>query len=133
MLIVVAIIMVILAIAVPNMLNAKMLANELAAVAQIRTVNTAQAQYLAQHNKFAKSLRELGPELAGLIPDTLSSGVKDGYNYELEESKGGYVIHASPLNFNRDGRRTFYSDQSLVIRENWGKDPASATSPALGH
>lgn len=78
MLIVVAIIMVILAIAVPNMLNAKMLANELAAVAQIRTVNTAQAQYLAQHNKFAKILRELGPELAGLIPDTLSSGVKDG-------------------------------------------------------
>ncbi len=133
MLIVLAIIMVILAIAIPNMLRAKMLANETAAIGAIRTLNTAEMQFLAQHNKYSFTLRELGPEGAGLIPDTLAAGNKDGYKYELEENKGGYAIHAATVNRNFSGRRQFYSDQSLVIRENWGTEPATATSSAAGN
>jgi type IV pilus assembly protein PilA len=129
MLIVLGIIMVILAIAIPNMLRAKMLANETAAIGAIRTLNVGETQFLAQRIKYAASLSELAAE----IPDTLHGGIKDGYKFELEDDKGGYIIRATPLNFSTSGRRNFYSDQSLVIRENWGTAAASASSRAVGN
>ena len=43
----------------------------------------------------------------------------------------GYTINANPTAFNNTGSRTFYSDQSLTIRQNFGQEPATVTSPEL--
>jgi hypothetical protein len=46
----------------------------------------------------------------------------------LTGGPAGYTIVAVPTVFNSTGRRTFFSDQTLVIRQNWGAEPATAQS-----
>jgi hypothetical protein len=50
----------------------------------------------------------------------------------MTEKPGGYTIQAMPTAFGHTGVRTFYSDQSLRIRENYGAEPATAESRELG-
>jgi len=72
------------------------------------------------------------PRAAGEIAADLASGEKQGYRFTLMRSPSGYAITAVPVAFGSTGVRTFYSDQSLVIRENHGPDAASASSPEVG-
>ncbi len=139
LLIVVAIILVIAAIAVPKLNSARMQSQEMAAIRQINTIHTAQTMYMSQFQKFAESLQQLGPPASGapgpaaadLIPGDLAAGEKTGYVFTLTATKDGYIVTAVPKVFNSTGRRTFYSDQTLVIRENWGPEPATAQSPEI--
>lgn len=139
LLIVVAIILVIAAIAVPKLNSARMQSQEMAAIRQINTIHTAQTMYMSQFQKFAESLQQLGPPASGspgpaaadLIPGDLALGEKTGYVFNLSATKDGYLVTAVPKVFNSTGRRTFYSDQTLVIRENWGPEPATAQSPEI--
>jgi type IV pilus assembly protein PilA len=142
LLIVIAIILVIAAIAAPNLNRARMHAQEMAAIRQIGTIHTAQQQYFSQFGRFAQSLKELGPGQGGsggasgpsaadLIPGDLAEGTKTGFKFTLSPGKDGYVVTAVPVAFNTTGRRTFYSDQSLVIRENWTAEPATAQSSEI--
>lgn len=139
LLIVVAIILIIAAIAVPKLDQARMYSQEMAAIRHIGTIHTAQTQYYSQFGRFASSLKELGPpesgapgpEAADLIPEDLASGEKSGYRFTLEATETGYRIIAVPIAYGKTGRRTFYSDQTLVIRENWGPEPATAESPPI--
>jgi type IV pilus assembly protein PilA len=141
LLIVVAIVLILAAVAVPKLNQNRMLANETAAVTQIQTIHKAQVQYQSQFNRFATSLAELGPGQGGasvgpaaadLIPGDLSLGRKSGYVFTVQPTPTGYQVNANPQGYNSTGRRTFYSDHTLVIRENWGQEPANATSPELG-
>ena len=140
LLIVIAIILIILTIAVPKLSTAQMNAREMAVVREIQTVNTAQAQYMSQFGKFAASMTELGPPTSGgpsptaadLIPGSLSSGDKDGYTFTLTATPSGYTLNANPKVFNSSGRRTFFSDQNMIIHQNWSADPANASSPEMG-
>jgi hypothetical protein len=43
----------------------------------------------------------------------------------------GYAVSAVPEAFNSSGRRTFYSDQTLVVRNNWSQEPANVNSPEI--
>jgi prepilin-type N-terminal cleavage/methylation domain-containing protein len=139
LLIVIAIILVIAAIAAPKLNNARMHSQEMAAIRQINTVHTAQTQYMSQFQKFAESLVQLGPPASGaagpasadLIPGDLAIGEKTGYIFTVAGTKEGYTVTAVPKIFNSTGRRTFFSDQSLVIRENWGAEPATAQSKEI--
>ena len=139
LLIVIAIILVILAIALPKVNSARMMGTETAIIREIQTVHTAQTQYFSQFGKYATTMSELGapasgnpsPTAADLIPNSLASGSKDGYTFMLQGTAGGYTLTASPISYNGTGRRGFYSDQSLVIRENWGPEPATASSREL--
>ncbi|MGB9611386.1 MAG: prepilin-type N-terminal cleavage/methylation domain-containing protein [Bryobacteraceae bacterium] len=139
LLIVIAIILVIAAIAVPKLNSARMQAQEMAAIRQINTIHTAQTQYMSQFQKYAESLQQLGPPASGapgpaaadLIPGDLAAGEKTGYVFTMTPTKEGYAITAVPKIFGSTGRRTFYSDQTLVIRENWGPEPATAQSPEI--
>lgn len=139
LLIVIAIILVIAAIAVPKLNSARMQSQEMAAIRQINTIHTAQTMYMSQFQKFAENLQQLGPPASGapgpaaadLIPGDLALGEKTGYVFTLTGTKDGYIITAVPKVFNTTGRRTFYSDQTLVIRENWGPEPATAQSPEI--
>jgi len=141
LLIVIAIILIIITIAVPKYQKTQIFVRETAAIKAIQTIHQMEIQYQSQYGRYAVSLTELGPPASGsaspaaadLIGNDLSNGVNKGYKFTLTGTQGGYVINANPVNFGSDGTRTFYSDQSMVIRQNFGQEPATATSPELNH
>lgn len=139
LLIVVSIILILAAIAGPNLLKGRSAAQEAAAISAIKTLHVAQTQYYAQFAKYATTLAELGPPAGGtsgpqaadLIPASLAAGNKGGYLFTLQATQYGYQINANPETFGTTGSRTFFSDQSQVIRENHSEEPANVLSKAL--
>jgi len=137
LLIVIAIILIILAIAVPKLGSARMNANEMAVIREMQTINTMQVQYMSQFQRFAATLAELGPPTSGgpgpqaadLIPGALAIGDKDGYLFIMTATPSGYTLNANPKTFNTSGRRTFFTDQNGLIHQNWSAEPANASSP----
>ncbi|MBV9508022.1 MAG: prepilin-type N-terminal cleavage/methylation domain-containing protein [Acidobacteriia bacterium] len=136
LLIVIAIILIIVTVALPKLNNATRYAHETAAIKAIQTIQTMQVQYNSQYGRYAASLTELGPPATGaasaassdLIDSSLAAGEKSGYKFTMTGSPGGYVISAVPVTYGSSGSRTFYSDQSMVIRVNDGPEPATASS-----
>ncbi len=139
LLIVIAIILVIAAIAVPQMNKQLMAAHEMAAIRQITTIHQAETQYYSQFGRYAVSLTELGPPASGnpgpaaadLIPKVLADGKNSGYVFAVQASPTGYAVTATPEAFNSSGRRTFFSDQTLVVRNNWSQEMANVNSPEI--
>jgi type IV pilus assembly protein PilA len=139
LLIVIAIILIIVTIAVPKLNNARIYAQETAAIGALRTIHETEVQYFSTYGKYASSLTELGPPTSGsaspaaadLIHEDLASGVKGGYKFTVQGTPTGYVINASPVSFGSTGKRTFYSDQSMAVHQNYGQDPAGPSSPIL--
>jgi len=125
------IILIIAAIAIPNLLRARMAANESSAVAAIRTINTAEVSYFGSHNAYACSLSDLGG--AQLLDSTLASGQKNGYVFEITTCAPGpdgtanqmYQVVARPITANTTGIRSFCSDESNVIRTDPGGSGAT--------
>ena len=72
-----------------------------------------------------------GPAAADLIPKVLADGKNSGYVFSVAPAATGYTVTAVPEAFNSSGRRTFFSDQTLVIRNNWSQEPATAESPEI--
>jgi type IV pilus assembly protein PilA len=136
LLIVIAIILVIITIAVPKFQKAQIFVRETAAMRAIQTLHTTQVQYQSQYGRYATSLAELGPPPsgadspagAGLIGNDLANGIKQGYKFTIAAVPGGYTINANPVVYGADGTKTFYSDQTMVIRENFGPEPATVSS-----
>jgi type IV pilus assembly protein PilA len=133
LLIVVAVIMVIAGIAIPNFIRSKMRANEAGSVANLRTISTASVVYNTTYSVgFAPSLAALGGNpltpsaaQAGLIDSILSAGVKSGYIFtytvtavDVNGNAQAYSVTADPITPGTTGDRHFYTDQSAVIREN---------------
>lgn len=139
LLIVIAIILIIITIAVPKYNRTQMFMRETAAVKAIQTIHQMEVQYQSQYGKYATSLAELGPPTSGaagpsaadLIGSDLANGEKQGYKFALTSTPGGYVINANPVNYGSSGSKTYYSDQSMVIRENTGPEPATANSKPM--
>ena len=140
LLIVMAIILIIAAIAIPQMGKQLMAAHENAVVQQIKHLHEVEVQYYSQFGTYATSLAQLGPPVSGaagpaaadLIPSSLSSGHMSGYIFNVAGTPTGYAITAVPEQFGNSGSRTFYSDQTLVIRNNFSQEPATANSPIIG-
>jgi len=132
LLIVVAIILIIAAIAIPNLLRAKISANEASAVASIRTLNTAQISYASSYPTvgYAATLGALGgtncapPDStsACLIDTQLATGSKSGYTVTITGVTGTpastYQFIASPTVPNQTGVRYFCSFADGVVRSN---------------
>jgi type IV pilus assembly protein PilA len=144
LLIVVAIILIIAAIAIPNLLRSKMAANEASAVGSLRTLNTSCVAYDTTYGTYPKALSNLGPgnpatsASADLIDSVLASGTKSGYIFTYTpgatDASGNvlsYGITASPISPGTTGQRGFYTDQSGVIRANT-TGTANATSTPIG-
>jgi prepilin-type N-terminal cleavage/methylation domain-containing protein len=137
LLIVIAIILIIITIALPRLTRARMYTQEVAALAAIRTIHTAETQYYSQFSRYAVSLAELGPPASGsanasaadMIGNDLANGKKQGYVFTVTGSQGGYAVLAVPVIFNTDGSRTFFSDQTMVVHEHYGPEPATAQDP----
>jgi len=98
-----------------------MYAHETAALKAIQMINAAQVMYYSQNGHFGRSLAELAP---------LAPREKPGYQFykfTLSASPAGSTITPVPSVFGSTGARMFFSDQSLVVRENWGPERARAT------
>lgn len=151
LLIVVAIILVIAAVAIPNLLRSRMSANEASAIASMRTVMTSEIVYSMTYPVgFSANLPSLGDggapancvppafPAAGsacLIDPSLATGTKSGYLFTYAVAGGGglnssFTINADPLFNGVSGQRHFFSDETDVLRVNPAA-VASVSDPAL--
>ena len=130
LLIVVAIIGIIAAIAVPNLLQSKAAANEVSAIGSLRTIVTAEITYSATvgSGAYAAALSDLSTQ--SLIDDSLGSGAKGGYDFVLNGTANTFTVTAQPTTPGTTGNRYFFSDDSGVIRATTG-GVATSASPAL--
>jgi len=134
LLIVVAIILIIAAIAIPNLLRSKMMANEASAVATMRTLNTSAVAYSTTYGTYPTNLTDLGPAStasstsADLVDSVLAKdpAIKSGYTFvwTAANSNSTYKLVATPVTGGVTGQRGFFTDQSGVIRA----DPAGAAT-----
>ncbi|MBI3404413.1 MAG: prepilin-type N-terminal cleavage/methylation domain-containing protein [Acidobacteria bacterium] len=144
LLIVIAIILVIAAIAIPNLIRSRMLANEAAAVAQSRYINTAEVAYLSTYAGHSPSLAAMGPPGGGgpataaaadLIDNVLAAGVKGGYQYTYKPNPPvgglifGYTLNTDPTSMGSTGQRGFFTDQTGVIRFHINGAATAADTP----
>ncbi len=129
LLIVVAIIGIIAAIAVPNLLQSKAAANEASAISAIRNIVTSHITYSATvgSGSYAADLAAL--EAAKLIDSVLGAGTKDGYAFASTGSAIAFTVTAAPTVVGSTGTRYFFSNESGVIRYNTGGAATSASSP----
>jgi prepilin-type N-terminal cleavage/methylation domain-containing protein len=151
LLIVVAIILIIAAIAIPNLLRSRIAANEGATVASLRTLITAQMTYTGQYPTvgYAATLKALGPAAgppdataSDIIDAQLASGLKSGYGYQSTGGTDGctapdaaftnfvsaglnmtFEIYACPQLQNRTGIRNFCTSDQGILRQ--GADPST--------
>jgi type IV pilus assembly protein PilA len=126
------IILIVAAIAIPNLLRAKVVANEVSAIASLRTLNMAAMKYAGANGKFPQDLAEFGPSWAA------DSDRHAGYVFEYQLGdvdrvvglNSGYTITAKPVTPGMTGRRYFFTDQTGVIRVESG-GVATTDSPPL--
>jgi prepilin-type N-terminal cleavage/methylation domain-containing protein len=144
LLIVISIILIIAVMAIPNLLRARVAANEASAVSSCRLINTAEVTYSAFYQAgYSSTLAQLGPPPSGpataaaadLLDATLASGRKSGYVFSYTPSGltagtyNAYSLQASPAVPNSTGIRYFYTDPSGVIRLNVGGPAGPSSSP----
>ena len=146
LLIVVAIILIIAAIAIPNLLRSRIAANEASAVGSMRTLNTAEVTYSSTYPDCGfTALANLGGSGgtatgAGLVDSVLAGGVKSGYSFAVTATGGSgtcgsgslpntlYSINGDPSSA-QTGQRHFYTDQSGVIRYNTSVAATATSNP----
>ena len=147
LMIVVAVIIIIAALAVPQLLRARMAANEAAAVSALRTLATQEVNYNSSWSLgYSPTLAALGPPLSGnsaspsnsdLIDQVLASGIRGGYQFLYNplipsgsSAPTGYTVNANPISPGITGEWYFFLDQSNNIRQSYST-PATAASPSL--
>ena len=140
LLIVVAIILVIAAIAIPNLMKSRMAANEASAVGSLRAINNAEVTYNSTYNNYTCTLATLGPGSGGgsptsagaaIIDATLASGTKSGYTFTAGTctvsptgSTTSYQWLADPSSPGTSGTRHFCTDDTFNVKV----DPNSSSN-----
>jgi type IV pilus assembly protein PilA len=145
LLIVVAIILIIAAIAIPSLMQTKGAANETAAVGNLRALNNSCMIYSITYSAgYPAALSNLqsanggtaSSAAADLVDSVLAAGAKSGYIYSytpgpaLNGVISTYTINADPIQPGKTGTRFFYTDQSGSIRQNFG-GRATSSSPSI--
>jgi type IV pilus assembly protein PilA len=141
LLIVVAIILIIAAIAIPNLLRARIAANEASAAASLRKMATAEFAYNTTYPSvgYSVDLASLGGPATGCIPSAstacildsvLTSGIKSGYTFaalgfSIAGPNSTFVVGAVPQTYNQTGVRDFCIATDGVLRINPGVAGAS--------
>jgi type IV pilus assembly protein PilA len=140
-------ILIIAAIAIPNLLRSRIAANEASSVGSLRTINTAEVTYAATYNKgFSPDLKSLGGESpcsanethACLIDSIMSNGYKSGYRYSYQAfdsdddgTMDKYFVSASPAAQGSSGRSTYCSSDDGIIRKEADGRECTADSPPM--
>ncbi len=145
LLIVMSVILILMAVAIPNYMNMRSQANETAAMEELRTLNSAEIQYQTNFpaNGFSCNLAQLGgdpkagapsAQAAQLIPADLASGYKSGYLFAItnctkvtvnnQDVITSFEVTAVPQSVGKTGHRGFCMDQTGEIKA----DPAGGTN-----
>jgi type IV pilus assembly protein PilA len=148
LLIVVAIILIIAAIAIPNLLRSRIAANHASAVGSLRTINTAEVTYASTYNMgYSATLKDLGPgatpptsAAAGLIDEVLAGTVKSGYGFAYTPTPptapatrfDQYQLLANPTTPGTSGTNYYFTDETGVIRQDSAGTASAASSPIGG-
>jgi len=144
LLIVVAIILVIAAIAIPNFIRARISANEASAVSSMHAITTSEIGYSTAYPDigFSKALADLEfapggsctPTAACFLDSSLASGSKSGYKFTYAPDGNtpalGYTANGDPQMSGLSGQTSYFADQSNVIRYN-PTQPATINDPPL--
>jgi type II secretory pathway pseudopilin PulG len=126
-------ILIIAAIAIPNLLRARMAANEASAVSSLRTYNTAFARYAEECPKQGYPSNPTGlddsssntcpQESQTSVPQGVALPIKSGYRYfyiPMELDAAGHIsrygLSADPVAPGTSGVRHFYTDETGIIR-----------------
>jgi prepilin-type N-terminal cleavage/methylation domain-containing protein len=128
--IVIAIIAIIAAIAIPNLLRARMEDNESAAIGNVRMICGAETAFKAANSTYAVTFDELTTATSPFLDGDWASA-KSGYNFALGGTADDYTINADPVTPGSTGNRYFYSDSYGVIRYSTS-GAADAKSRPLG-
>lgn len=145
LLVVVAIMLVIAAIAIPSLLKSRMIANQASAIESMRVLGTAEVTYSAIYgNGYSLTLSKLGSPptgttasatAAGLVDELLASGSKSGYAFTYSPTLldptgryNGYTIWANPTQVGITGLNFYYTDETHVVRVNETSQAGSTDS-----
>ena len=134
LMIVVAIIAIIAAIAIPNLLRSRIAANEAAAIGALRTLSSAQENY---RNNGGTNLYGTLAQLSGATPpyidSALGGGTSRGYTIAIVGTPDGdsWSATAVPSTVGTTGNRGFFIDESGVIRYTTDGSAPDATDSAL--
>ena len=130
LMIVVAIIAIIAAIAIPNLLRSRIQSNESAAIGNLRTICGAEVAYNSANNEYATTF----DDLTGATPPFLDgnwAATKSGYNFTMGGTVENYTVGADPSAVGTSGNKYFFVDASGVIRFSEA-GAADATSTPIG-
>jgi type IV pilus assembly protein PilA len=130
LMIVVAIIAIIAAIAIPNLLRSRLQSNESAAIGNLRTINGAQTAFHSANSRYAATFAEMTTPASG--PPFLDGDwtvAKSGYNYTMAGVQDSYTANADPVTMDTTGSRGFFTDTSGVIRFAVGGVAGAASDP----
>jgi type IV pilus assembly protein PilA len=146
LLIVVAIILIIAAIAIPNLMRARMSANESSAAGSVRSIGTGEVSYASAYPSVGftslASLAGVAPctpsaGTACFVDDVLGGGLKEGYSFAaaggttVQGVNTTYTSLGSPLAVNETGTRSFCSDQTGVIMYTVNSSACTMTSGSI--
>ena len=158
LLIVVAIILIIAAIAIPNFLRSRVAANQASAVESLRTLSTGEFTYSSTYSRgYTATLGYLGPPPSGsaddvthaAIVDNVLSGTAAGGASAMTSNKNGYkftyspgvavngqvlsfTINADPVTRGTTGLNSYFVDQTGVVRQNATTQASATDSPLAG-
>ncbi len=151
LLIVIAIIVTIMLIALPNMSHVRMSTNETSALASLKAFGEAIILYQSNYKTYPKNQSDLGPAQnnivsitsAGLLDSILAppgsaTSTKDGYTFRYTAGPADpngviltYTINADPQSYNHTGIKSFFTDQEGIIRVATDGSKATANSPQV--
>ena len=141
------IILIIAAIAIPNLLKSRMAANQASAVGSLRTINTSEVTYSVTYTTgYSPDLTSLdgdstptSAKAAGLIDNVLAGGTKSGYRFTYTAGTpdqngviNSYTVHADPATADSTGENHYFTDQSGIIRQEREKPADENSSPLAG-
>ncbi len=145
LLLVVAVILIISAIAIPSFLRSRMRANEANTVASLRVIVTAAVTYSTSYPNlgYPAQLTFLGggnpctpvPSQACLVDDALAQGLKDGYKFQLTGDgltpSYSFTVSAIPQAVGSSGQNMFCTDQTAVVHYDPTGSGCTSASPTL--
>jgi type II secretory pathway pseudopilin PulG len=128
----VGIVIVLVSIAVPPILRSRVVANEGAALGNLKTLNTACQAYHMDQGRYPESLAELGSANPPYIDEVLAAGTKQGYNFLYNSADADhFTVNANCAHTGLLRGRYFFIDESAAIRAKTD-GPAGADDEIIG-
>lgn len=123
--IVVAIVVVLVTLALPNLLRSRMVANEVSALVNLKTISNGLQMYHVDRRSYPDTLTDLIAPNSNppYIDSELASGHKQNYDFVYATSGNGFSLRANPTGiFQTFNARYFYVDETGIIRAKSGSE-----------